>query len=166
MFAVKTRGHLIHTSEWYTCCWQKTGIYIDSKGSSGYLQNTSRHHLVVSSQINHPKNDKKGAVSVAAVACGILLAGRLSLETLMWMGSLAIFRCPGRILEDQPHKSTKKLVIKKLVSRSSGSNIRVLYWFYIIIYSIQHICIYTPHFIFPYGTCVIFQCGINRKQIQ
>jgi len=38
------------------------------------------------------KTTKKGAVSVAAVACGILLAGRLSLETLMWMGSLAIFR--------------------------------------------------------------------------
>ena len=32
----------------------------------------------------------RGAVSVVAVACGILLAGRLSLETLMWMGSVAV----------------------------------------------------------------------------
>ena len=32
------------------------------------------------------------AVSVAAVACGILLAGRLSLETLMWMGCISISR--------------------------------------------------------------------------
>ncbi|CAK9027333.1 Delta(8)-fatty-acid desaturase (Delta(8)-sphingolipid desaturase) (Sphingolipid 8-(E/Z)-desaturase) [Durusdinium trenchii] len=32
------------------------------------------------------------AVSVVAVACGILLAGRLSLETLMWMGCISISR--------------------------------------------------------------------------
>lgn len=32
------------------------------------------------------------AVSVLAVSCGILLAGRLSLETLMWMGCISISR--------------------------------------------------------------------------
>mmetsp|Transcript_98712 Transcript_98712/g.235181 ORF Transcript_98712/g.235181 Transcript_98712/m.235181 type:complete len:897 (+) Transcript_98712:64-2754(+) len=33
-----------------------------------------------------------GALSVVAVACGILLAGRLSLEILMWMGFISISR--------------------------------------------------------------------------
>ena len=61
-------------------------IYIYYRGT-GYV-------LYVLSYLWHEamqeRNEPSGsAVSVAAVACGILLAGRLSLESLMWMGASA-----------------------------------------------------------------------------